>query len=55
MSKEEINEILSGLPLFSELNDLEINHIASISILREWNKGSHVFFKMNQLKMGILF
>lgn len=31
--------------MFSELNDHEIDHIARISLLREWNKGSHVFFQ----------
>ncbi len=55
MIKEEIIKILSEFPLFHELNNHEIGEIASISITREWNKGSHVFFKMNQSKTFILF
>lgn len=45
MIKEEIIKILSEFPLFHELNNHEIGEIASISITREWNKGSHVFFQ----------
>jgi CRP/FNR family transcriptional regulator, cyclic AMP receptor protein len=45
MNNEEITNALSAFDLFRELDDREIEKIVSVSLSREWIKGSLVFMQ----------
>lgn len=50
MKIEEIKRVLSGFSLFRELNDSELTKITDISIVREWEKHSHVFLQGDPIR-----
>jgi CRP/FNR family transcriptional regulator, cyclic AMP receptor protein len=45
LNKQQLKTFLSNYALFRDLDDMEIEKIADISITREWNKNSHVFMQ----------
>ncbi|WP_121612049.1 Crp/Fnr family transcriptional regulator [Mesobacillus foraminis] len=50
MNSNQLKEFLAKYSLFKDLDDMELTRVAEISILRKWEKNSHVFLQGDTLE-----